>query len=290
MHEPSIAAGSRGTGSTDRVVQTTRTSARVGEVTRAAARFTDDCKCGGDGRPCTDPGGTTSMMDRFNALGGRSSPARGSEERETARRSSSTPSSSPSSSSASCSPSRGRGLDAAPSQAAIATVTTALGLRSVRRRSLTSRSFRRIRRRLRPHFIQMKTLTHTRFSRVGSDSGQTFVEFAIVLPILVLLSSGSRSSGSPSTTTSRSPTRRASARVRPRSSGPAGACACRNDRNPEHGLGEAVERRSRAASPAPPARTSATRSRSRSSIPYRIGLPGFSASGDLTANATERME
>ena len=123
-----------------------------------------------------------------------------------------------------------------------------------------------------------------------SDNGQAIVEFAIVLPVLVLLVFGIAQFGLAFhnylaiTDAARVGARAAAVK---RTSSP---CAAANDRDPEHRLGRRSGPRSRAASRASPARMSATRSRSRSSYPYTIGLPGVSVSGNLTANAKERLE
>ena len=135
----------------------------------------------------------------------------------------------------------------------------------------------------------MKTPKHTARIRFHREDGQAFVEFAIVLPILVLLVFGITQFGLAfhnylAITDAARVGARAAAVKRT-----AGACTAARTAI-QNTVSTASGPRSRAASPAPPARTRAIRSRSPIKYPYAIGLPGFSASGNLTANATERME
>ena len=130
---------------------------------------------------------------------------------------------------------------------------------------------------------------HTNFS-FRSDEGQAIVEFAIVLPVLVLLVFGITQFGLAFrnylaiTDAARVGARAAAVK---RTSRPLRSRERPRSRTPSR---QVSGPRSRAASRASPARMSATRSRSRSSYPYSIGLPGVSVSGNLTASAKERME
>ena len=115
-------------------------------------------------------------------------------------------------------------------------------------------------------------MTHTRIHKIWSKllraDGQAFVEFAIVLPILVLLVFGIAQFGIAFrnylaiTDAARVAARAAAVK---RTSSPCAAATTAIQNNVSAASGP----RSRAGSPAPPARTSATRSRSRSSTRTR---------------------
>ena len=138
------------------------------------------------------------------------------------------------------------------------------------------------------HLIEMKTLTHSSHSFRG-DGGQTFVEFALVLPILVLLVFGitqfglafrnylaitdAARVGARAAAVKRTSTPCTYARNAIQSSVSAGQWATISSRitcNAGANVGDQVKITIK--------------------YPYSIGLPGVSASGDLNANATERME
>ena len=111
--------------------------------------------------------------------------------------------------------------------------------------------------------LEMKTLTHKIWSRLQREDGQAFVEFVIVLPLLVMLVLGICQFGLAfhnylSITDATRVGARAAAVKRT-----AGACAAATHGDPEHGLRQAVEQISHAGSPAPrrTGRTRATRSR-----------------------------
>jgi Flp pilus assembly protein TadG len=134
----------------------------------------------------------------------------------------------------------------------------------------------------------MKTLTHTRL-RVGTDGGQTFVEFAIVLPILVLLIFGITQFGLAfrnylAITDAARVGARAAAVKRTTGACPAARTAIENTVS----TGQWAQISSRIIC------TAGANVGDQVSIsiayPYSIGLPGVSASGNLTANAKERME
>jgi Flp pilus assembly protein TadG len=139
----------------------------------------------------------------------------------------------------------------------------------------------------------MKTLPHKIWSRLKRQDGQAFVEFVIVLPILVMLVLGICQFGLAfynylSITDATRVGARAAAVKRTDPAGPCDAAktaiestvsatqwskvsasfACETPEGTEAGdpIAIAVD------------------------YPYAIGLPGFSASGDLTASATERLE
>jgi Flp pilus assembly protein TadG len=134
----------------------------------------------------------------------------------------------------------------------------------------------------------MKTLTNTRF-RVGSDGGQTFVEFAIVLPILVLLVFGITQFGLAfrnylAITDAARVGARAAAVKRTNTPCTFARTAIQNTVSGSQ-WGQISSRITctAGANVGDPVTISIQ-------YPYSIGLPGVSASGNLTANATERLE
>jgi Flp pilus assembly protein TadG len=134
----------------------------------------------------------------------------------------------------------------------------------------------------------MKTLTHTRF-RFGSDGGQTFVEFALVLPILVLLVFGITQFGLAFrnylaiTDAARVGARAAAVK---RTNSP--CTFARTAIQSSVSAGQWTTISSRITCAAGP--NTGDQVKITIKYPYSIGLPGVSASGDLNANATERME
>jgi Flp pilus assembly protein TadG len=135
----------------------------------------------------------------------------------------------------------------------------------------------------------MKTRTHKIWSRLQRQDGQAFVEFAIVLPVLVMLVVGIAQFGLAfhnylSITDATRVGARAAAVKRT-----AGACdAARTAIESTVSAKQWSEISARITCAAgadlgDPVTVTVK-------YPYRIGLPGFSASGDLTASATERLE
>ena len=252
-----------GTASTDRVVRTTRRTARSGDPSWRRAATTNARQMRGRWSPLRfNQEESTSMFDRFNAWATALLPdsrrTKGQTFVEYAL-------CSPSSSSASCSPSRGRA--SAPRSRRDHAVSNALRTRTTYRRRTVGASAcgggpdRTSHRRMQN--------THTQdLSKLRGDAASRWSSSSIVLPILVMLVLGDlRSSASLSTTTSRSPTRRGSARAQPRSSGPA-SLRRRDDRDPEHRLGEPVGRDLEPITCTRRRRTPATRSRSTITYPY----------------------
>jgi Flp pilus assembly protein TadG len=134
----------------------------------------------------------------------------------------------------------------------------------------------------------MKTPTHPRF-RIRKDNGQTFVEFALVLPILVLLVFGITQFGLAFrnylaiTDAARVGARAAAVK---RTSSPCTAAQTAIQNTVSAGQWAQISSRiTCAAGPNVGDQVSIT-----IEYPYSIGLPGVSASGNLTANAKERME
>ncbi len=134
----------------------------------------------------------------------------------------------------------------------------------------------------------MKTLTQTRFS-FRDEGGQTFVEFAIVLPILVLLVFGITQFGLAFrnylaiTDAARVGARAAAVK---RTSTP--CTFARNAIQDTVSAGQWTTISSRITCVA--GANTGDQVSITITYPYSIGLPGVSASGDLTANAKERME
>jgi Flp pilus assembly protein TadG len=134
----------------------------------------------------------------------------------------------------------------------------------------------------------MKTLTHTRFWFSG-DGGQTVVEFAIVLPILVLLVFGITQFGLAFhnylaiTDAARVGARAAAVK---RTSGPCTFARTAIQSSVSARQWTTISSRitcTAGANVGDPVTISIQ-------YPYSIGLPGVGASGNLTANATERLE
>lgn len=142
----------------------------------------------------------------------------------------------------------------------------------------------------------MRTLTHKIWSRLGSEGGQAFVEFVIVLPLLVLLVFGITQFGL---------TFRNHLAITDAARVAARAAAVKRTSNPCAAGGPAWTAIMNTLSPGQqsavdlsgawcttPDGTDDVGGRVVITIkyPYTIGLPGVSASGDLTSSATERME
>jgi Flp pilus assembly protein TadG len=136
-------------------------------------------------------------------------------------------------------------------------------------------------------------MTHTRIHKIWSkllrQDGQAFVEFAIVLPILVLLVFGITQFGLAFrnylaiTDAARVAARAAAVK---RTSDPCGAATTAIQNTVSAGQwAEVSSRITCTAGPNVGDQVEIT-----IKYPYSIGLPGVSASGELTANATERME
>jgi Flp pilus assembly protein TadG len=134
----------------------------------------------------------------------------------------------------------------------------------------------------------MKTATHTRL-RLRSEDGQAFVEFAIVLPMLVLLVFGITQFGLAFrnylaiTDAARVAARAAAVK---RTSSPCAAATTAIQNTVSSGQWAQISSRiTCTAGPNVGDQVTIT-----IKYPYSIGLPGVSAAGDLTASATERME
>ena len=137
----------------------------------------------------------------------------------------------------------------------------------------------------------MQTTTHKISSRLTRADGQAFVEFVIVLPLLVLLLMGICQFGLAfhnylSITDATRVGARAAAVKRT-----AGACAAATT-----AIQNTVSARqwstisTRITCTTPDGTDTGDPVKVVVKYPYSIGLPGFSASGDLTASATERLE
>jgi Flp pilus assembly protein TadG len=135
----------------------------------------------------------------------------------------------------------------------------------------------------------MKTTTQKTRSRLRSEDGQAFVEFAIVLPILVLLVFGITQFGLAFrnylaiTDAARVGARAAAVK---RANDPCGAATTAIQNTVSAGQWAKISGSincTAGADVGDPVTISI-------SYPYEIGLPGVSASGDLTASATERLE
>lgn len=137
----------------------------------------------------------------------------------------------------------------------------------------------------------MRTPTHKLSSKLRGQDGQAFVEFAIVLPILVMLVLGICQFGLAfhnylSITDATRVGARAAAVKRT-----AGACAAATTAIQNTVSAKQWETiSSRITCTTPDGLDSGDPIKLTVKYPYSIGLPGFSASGDLTANATERLE
>jgi Flp pilus assembly protein TadG len=134
----------------------------------------------------------------------------------------------------------------------------------------------------------MKTLTHTNL-QFRSDRGQTFVEFAIVLPILVLLVFGIIQFGLAfhnylAITDAARVGARAAAVKRTTTPCTFARTAIQNTVSSDQ-WAQISSRITCVAGPSVGDQVAIT-----INYPYSIGLPGVSASGNLTASAKERME
>jgi Flp pilus assembly protein TadG len=135
----------------------------------------------------------------------------------------------------------------------------------------------------------MQKRTHISWRRLRRDQGQAFVEFAIVLPILVLLVFGITQFGMAFrnylaiTDAARVAARAAAVK---RTSSP--CTAATNAIRDTVSSGQWAQISSRITCSAGANVGDQVKITIR--YPYSIGLPGVSASGELTANATERME
>jgi Flp pilus assembly protein TadG len=135
----------------------------------------------------------------------------------------------------------------------------------------------------------MTTLTHKISSRLQRQDGQAFVEFAIVLPLLVLLVFGITQFGLAFrnhlaiTDAARVAARAAAVK---RTNNPCGAATTAIQNTVSTGQWAQVS--SRITCTAGP--NIGDQVKITIKYPYSIGLPGISASGDLTSSATERME
>jgi Flp pilus assembly protein TadG len=137
----------------------------------------------------------------------------------------------------------------------------------------------------------MQTRTHKIWSKPNREDGQAFVEFAIVLPVLVMLMLGICQFGLAfhnylSVTDATRVGARAAAVKRT-----AGACdAARTAIQNTVSARQWSTISSQITCTTPDGTDPGDPVKVTVKYPYSIGLPGFSASGDLTANATERLE
>jgi Flp pilus assembly protein TadG len=135
----------------------------------------------------------------------------------------------------------------------------------------------------------MKTLTHKILSRLQRQDGQAFVEFVIVLPLLVLLVFGITQFGLAFrnhlaiTDAARVAARAAAVK---RTDNPCGAATTAIQSTVSAGQWAQVS--SRITCTAGP--NVGDQVKITIKYPYTIGLPGVSATGDLTSSATERLE
>jgi Flp pilus assembly protein TadG len=135
----------------------------------------------------------------------------------------------------------------------------------------------------------MQTRIHRIASQLRRQEGQAFVEFAIVLPILVLLVFGITQFGLAfrnylAITDAARVAARAAAVKRTNSPCTAARTAIENTVS----TGQWAQISSRITCTAGP--NTGDQVKITITYPYSIGLPGVSAAGNLTANATERME
>jgi Flp pilus assembly protein TadG len=137
----------------------------------------------------------------------------------------------------------------------------------------------------------MNTPTHKIWSRLRHEGGQAFVEFVIVLPILVMLLLGIAQFGLAFhnylsiTDATRVGARAAAVK---RTNDPCGAAQTAIQNTVSATQWSKISASFGCGTPegtdaGDPITISVE-------YPYAIGLPGFSASGDLTASATERLE
>jgi Flp pilus assembly protein TadG len=137
----------------------------------------------------------------------------------------------------------------------------------------------------------MRTRIHKVSSRLQRANGQAFVEFALVLPVLVMLLMGILQFGLAfhnylSITDATRVGARAAAVKRTAGACTAATTAIQNTVSAKQW--STISSRITCTTPdgtdtGDPVKLTVT-------YPYSIGLPGFSASGDLTASATERLE
>lgn len=135
----------------------------------------------------------------------------------------------------------------------------------------------------------MRTRTHTFWSQLPRADGQAFVEFAIVLPVLVMLVVGIAQFGLAfhnylSITDATRVGARAAAVKRT-----VGACAAARAAIQSTVSTKQWAQVSGRITCSAGANTG-DQVKVTVAYPYRIGLPGLSASGDLTSSATERLE
>ena len=137
----------------------------------------------------------------------------------------------------------------------------------------------------------MKTLIHKLWSRLSRTDGQAFVEFALVLPLLVLLLMGILQFGLAfhnylSITDATRVGARAAAVKRTAGACAAATTAIQNTVSAK----QWSEISTRITCTTPDGTDTGDPVKVTVTYPYSIGLPGVSASGDLTASATERLE
>lgn len=135
----------------------------------------------------------------------------------------------------------------------------------------------------------MRTHTHKILSRLPRTDGQAFVEFAIVLPLLVMLLMGIVQFGLAfhnylAITDATRVGARAAAVKRT-----AGACPAARTAIQSTVSGKQWSTVSGRITCTAGVNTG-DQVKVTIKYPYKIGLPGFSASGDLTTSATERLE
>jgi Flp pilus assembly protein TadG len=137
--------------------------------------------------------------------------------------------------------------------------------------------------------MPMRTSRHNISSRLQPDNGQTIVEFAFVLPLLVLLVFGLLQFGVAFhnylgiTDATRVAARAAAVK---RTNDPCGAATTAIQQTVSTTQWSQISSRITCAAGANVGDPVTITIR----YPYRIGLPGFGASGDLTARAQERLE
>jgi Flp pilus assembly protein TadG len=137
----------------------------------------------------------------------------------------------------------------------------------------------------------MRTHTHKIWSRLQCQGGQAFVEFVIVLPVLVMLVLGICQFGLAFynylsiTDATRVGARAAAVK---RTNDPCGAAQTAIQSTVTVAQWSKVS--ASFACETPEGTDAGDPIKISVEYPYAIGLPGFSASGDLTASATERLE
>jgi Flp pilus assembly protein TadG len=137
----------------------------------------------------------------------------------------------------------------------------------------------------------MQTSTYKLSAKLRGHHGQAFVEFAIVLPVLVMLMVGIAQFGLAfhnylSITDATRVGARAAAVKRT-----AGACAAaRTAIENTISTKQWAQVSTRITCTTPSGTDTGDPVKVEVKYPYSIGLPGFSAGGDLTATATERLE